>query len=248
MDPSQFSHGAYPDNCIYVNQESEIESDSYSHCDSDAQGDDENYHKMDNNSTLFLITISVCFHTIIIWLIGEYNFVFIAYNYNHWSPANEKCIDHMMLNLIGILNLCEVIASVYIFCNSRRIIQYFNDVITTLKIYGGNEIDVQNNLNPVRRMLKYQGIFYAFFIMIEMIPSFLICHNEYTKNNYCHNFWTLDWTRIVFIIFRLHIIIMGLGLLAALFLICLQNLVKCISNKISKSREVKYIDNIRCMD
>ena len=71
-------------------------------------------------------------------------------------------------------------------------------------IYKSAEIDTKNNLNPIKIILQRVGFFYMFFILIEFIPSFLISS---IANNQCTNYWTLDWTKIVFIVFRIIIII-----------------------------------------
>ena len=187
------------------NQE-ETEDDGHSHGQM-------NSRKLDNNNKLAMIGLSVSFINILMFLISEFNFVFIVYNY-----SNKKCINHIMLIFIGWLNLCEIIVSLYVFYNSKRIIQYLRDLISALKTYGSNESDVQNNLNPTKKMLKHIGIIYMCFLLIELIPSLLIGISGYMKNeNECYNFWTLEWSRIIFIIFRIIIIIIDFGLLVGLF-------------------------------
>ena len=194
-----------------------------------------NYQNLDNNNTLTLIGFSVSIIAIMIFLIGEYDFLFIAYNY-----SEKRCINHAMLITIGWLNLCEVIASLFVFYNSRRIIQYLKDLLTSLRTYGSQEIDMQNNLNPTKNMLKHVGIFYSLFIVIEIIPSLWMAWNNQMVQNECLSYWTQTGPRIVFIVFRIMECILGSGLFFGFTIMCLKNVAKgckkccvvCIKRKI----------------
>lgn len=195
------------------------------------------YLGMKNNHELAIRGFVAIFVSVAMFVMCEYNFVFIAFNY-----FDRKCIDHWILILIGLLNLCEVIISLFVFYNSLRIIQYLKDLIISLKTYGGCEIDAKNNLNPTKIILQHVGFFYMFFILIEFIPSLLISS---TINNQCANYWTLDWTKIVFIVFRIIIIIVGIALFIRLFLLgfkfCLRNLTKKYIQKSSDHYEERMI-------
>lgn len=200
---------------------------------------------MCTNKNLVLLGISVCIINILMFLISEFDFVFIALNY-----SEKKCINHKILVFIGWINLCEVITSLYVFYNSKRIIQYLKESITALKTYGDHGMDVQNNLNPTKRMLKLVGILNLCFIIIDFLPSFWISgKGRLIDNQQCFDFWILNGFRFTFVVFRIIVCIIGLMLLVALFLICFINLIKrcikCLNLKqcVKKKEQVDHIIN-----
>jgi hypothetical protein len=171
----------------------------------------------DNNQTLMDRGVTVILMGMLMFVICEYDFVFIAYYY-----SENQCIDHGALIIIGWINLYEIMITMYMICCVKKIIQYSKDLITASRIDGMRGIDLANNVNPMTKMMKNLRGFYAMMILFELVPSFFLVQSVDDK---CIDFW-IQGDRATFIVFRLIVCILGIPVLGFLILMCLRNLRK----------------------